>query len=164
MPKGKEGERKGRDDARGGRLEHLLGVERAEWRSKTGALNLLIREHFLASLPSCDPVLLRLARLRRRQLLLLLRLVDLVAHGIVGVLLLTILLVNPRAGALAFNPVVPRRLEVTVPHRPHFLTDALGEVLVVRDDQHTTLELLERLNERSEGLSVEVVGRARRDR
>ena len=70
---------------------------------------------------------------------------------------LALLLVDARAGALALNPVVAGRLETAVAQRPHFRADRLGEVARVRDDEHTTLELLERLDESGERLTIEVV-------
>lgn len=57
------------------------------------------------------------------------------------------------------HPVVARRLEVAVSHRPDLGADRLGELAVVRDDEDTTLVRLEGGDQRGERFSIEVVGR-----
>jgi len=118
--------------------------------------SLIIR--ILTPLLPRHPLLLQLPRLRTRQLLLLLA-VNLVTHRIVRVFLLSGALVDTWARTLAFNPVVAGRFEGTVAHRPDFFAQRLGEVAVVGDDEDTSLEDLERLNEGSERLAIEVVSR-----
>lgn len=110
----------------------------------------------------------------------------LVAHCVKDLLLLVILLlVDTRARALTLDPVVAGGGQVTVLHRPDFRADRLGELAVLQvrtrtksaigrpreeregkdrgthvgDDEDTALVLLERRDERSERLAVEVVGR-----
>ena len=110
----------------------------------------------LTPLFPCHTLLLELPLFCRGEFLGLLD-IDLVAHGIVGVLFLAGALIDAGTRALALNPVVARRLEAAVTHSPHFLAQRLGEVTVVGDDEHTALELLERLDKGSERFTIEVV-------
>ena len=97
-----------------------------------------------------------LASLSRRDLLLLLVL-DLVTHSIICVLLSSVVLVDTGSRSLTLDPVVAGGLETTITHGPHLLADRLGEVSVVGDDKHTTLEDLQGLDESGERLTIEVV-------
>lgn len=74
-------------------------------------------------------VLLLLAKLRCRELGLLLRTFNLVTHGIELLFLLT-LLGQPGAGALTLNPVVTGGSHLTVNDGPDFTGDTLRDVLV----------------------------------
>ena len=124
-----------------------------------GAQNLvvLVREDLLASLAASHSILLLLTQLRGGELLCLLGVLDLVTHGIVLILVLSSLLVDTGSRALTLNPVVAGSLETTITHSPHFGTERLGEVTVVGNDEHTTLELLEGLDKSSQRLTIEVV-------
>ncbi|ROW16830.1 hypothetical protein VPNG_01505 [Cytospora leucostoma] len=83
---------------------------------------------------------------------------DLVAHGIELLLLIVVLLVQPGATALALDPVVSRRSHLTVQDGPNLLSQVLGELGVVSDDDDTTLELLDGLGQGTERVTVQVVG------
>lgn len=125
---------------------------------KKPALFLVRGEDLLAALASRHAILLLLAQLGRRQLSLLLRRSDLVAEGI-ELLLLLLLALEARSGALALHPVVAGRRHLAVDDGPDLLGEILGELGRVRDDDDTALEGLQRLGERAEGVAVEVVGR-----
>ena len=141
-------------------LVHRRGTTETEEMQiqRTLHLQLLVGENLLATLAARHAVLLCLPLLGGSELLRLLVL-NLVAHGIVLVLLLAGLLIDAGAGALALNPVVTRRLETAVTHGPDFLAEGLGEVTVVSDDEHTTLEGLEGLDKRRKGFTIKVVSR-----
>ena len=118
-------------------------------------LELIVSNLFAPLLP-CHALLLELAKLRRSQLLVLLR-VNLVAHRVVLIIFLALLLVDAGTSALTFNPVVARGLEGALTHGPDFGADGLGEVAVVGDNENTSFEDLEGINEGSERLAIEVV-------
>lgn len=129
--------------------------QRARGESLKVSLVLGCETELLAS----HALLLGLSGLGRGELLDLLRRVNLVAHGIKDVLLIVLLLVDTGSRSLTLDPVVSRSREVSVAHGPHFGTDRLGELAVVRNDEDSSLERLEGRDERRERLSVEVVGR-----
>ena len=130
-------------------------MKKPEWLN--GRTSELVVCDLLTPLFPCNALFLELPLFRRGELFGLL-VVDLVAHGVVCVLFLTSTLVDASARALALNPVVARRFEAAVTHRPHFLAQRLGEVTVMGDDEDTTFEHLQCLNKGSERLTIEVVG------
>ena len=119
------------------------------------SLELVVGDLFTTLLAG-HTLLLEFTSLGGSELLSLLGL-DLVTHGIVLILVLSSLLVDTRSRALTLNPVVAGSLEATVAHGPDFLAKRLGEVTVVRNDEHTTLELLESLDKSSQRLTIEIV-------
>ena len=102
-------------------------------------------------------LLLLLAELGGRELLGLLGGLNLVAHG-VELLLLVTLLGETGTGTLTGDPVVTGRSHAAVHDSPDFLSQVLGELGRVSDDDHTTLEGLDGLGESTKGVTVEVVG------
>lgn len=107
---------------------------------------LVVSKDLLATFPPSNTVLLRLPGLSSGQFLLLVNL-NLVAHGIVLIIFLSCLLVDPWSRSLALNPVVSRRFEVAILHGPNFLADRLGELPVVGDDEDTTFKGLQSLDQ-----------------
>jgi len=83
---------------------------------------------------------------------------DLVTHGVELVLLVVVLGVKTRTGALALNPVVAGGGHETVVDGPDFLSEVLSELTGVGNDDNTTLEGLDGLGESTKGVTVEVVG------
>ncbi|TFB05190.1 hypothetical protein CCMA1212_003081 [Trichoderma ghanense] len=100
--------------------------------------------------------------LSRRQLGLLLVGDNLVAHG-VELLLLIVVLLEAGAGTLALDPVVAGRSHLAVHDSPDFLSQVLGELGRVSDDDDTTLELLQGLGQGTQRVTVQVVGRLVKD-
>lgn len=131
--------------------------------TNTGSLNegclLLITEDLLTTLSSCDTVLLCLSELAGSELLLALSGINLVAHRVEHVLLLSLSLIDSCTGTLTFNPVVAGSLKTTFTHSPDFRANGLGEVARVGDDEDTSTEVLEGGNEGSKRLAIEVIGR-----
>ncbi|GKT59608.1 hypothetical protein ColTof3_06947 [Colletotrichum tofieldiae] len=107
--------------------------------------------------------LLLLAELGRRQLDLLLGADNLVAHGVELLLLLSVVALETGTRALALNPVVTGRSHLAVHDSPNLLSDVLGELSRVSNDDDTTLELLQGLGQGTERVTVEVVGRLVKD-
>lgn len=89
---------------------------------------------------------------------MLLSTLDLVAHGVELLLLLTVLGGETGTSTLALDPVVAGRSHATVLNSPDFLGELLGELGGVSDDDDTTLEGLDGLGESTKGVTVEVVG------
>ncbi|ROV98021.1 hypothetical protein VMCG_07082 [Cytospora schulzeri] len=83
---------------------------------------------------------------------------NLVAHGIELLLLLVVLLVQPGTAALTLDPVVSGRSHLAVQDGPDLLSQVLGELGVVSNDDDTTLELLDGLGQGTERVTVQVVG------
>ena len=119
------------------------------------SLELIVGDLFTTLLAG-HTLLLEFTSLGGSKLLSLLGL-DLVTHGIVLILVLSSLLVDTGSRALTLNPVVAGSLETTITHSPDFGTERLGEVTVVGNDEHTTLELLESLDKSSQRLTIEIV-------
>ncbi|OAR01280.1 hypothetical protein LLEC1_01199 [Akanthomyces lecanii] len=115
--------------------------------------------HLLTTLAAGHTLLLLLASLRRRQLDLLLSGDNLVAHGVKLVLLIVIVSLETGASTLALDPVVAGRSHLAVHDSPDFLSQVLGELGRVGNDDDTTLKLLQSLGQRTERVTVEVVGR-----
>lgn len=132
-------------------------MRKQTWNINTESyLELIIGDVFSPLLP-CHTLLLQFASFGCSDLLRLL-VVNLVAHGIILILILSILLIDTSSRSLSLNPVVTRSLEGTITHGPNLSTERFREVTVVSDNEHTTLEFLESLNERSERLTIKVVG------
>merc|ERR1719434_638939 len=123
----------------------------------------LVREDLLTTLAASHTLLLLLAGLRRAQLRLLLGGDNLVAHGVKLLFLLVIVLLETGTSALALDPVVTRRSHLTVHDGPDFLSQVLGELGGVSNDDDTTLELLQGLGQGTERVTVEIVGRLVKD-
>jgi hypothetical protein len=79
-------------------------------------------------------------------------------HGIELLLLLSVLGAQTRSGTLSLNPVVTGRCHATIRDGPDFLSQLLGELSRVSDDDDTTLEGLDGLGQGTERVTVEVVG------
>jgi hypothetical protein len=73
-------------------------------------------------------------------------------------LLLTILGAETGSGTLTLHPVVTGRCHATVADGPDFLSELLGELSRVSNDDNTTLEGLDGLGKGTERVTVEVVG------
>ena len=82
---------------------------------------------------------------------------NLVTHSVELLLLLT-LLGETGTSTLALDPVVTGRSHAAVHDSPDFLSQVLGELGRVSDDNNTTLEGLDGLGQGTEGVTVEVVG------
>ncbi|PKS05983.1 hypothetical protein jhhlp_007816 [Lomentospora prolificans] len=125
---------------------------------KRGLKVILIREDLFATLAAGHTLLLLLAGLVGRELGLLLGCGDLVAHGVELVLTIVILGGETGTATLALDPVVAGGSHLTVHDGPYLLSQVLGELGRVGNDDDTTLELLERLGERTKRVTVEIVG------
>jgi len=79
-------------------------------------------------------------------------------HGIKLLLFITTLGLKSRSSTLALNPVVTGRSHTTVLDSPDFLSQVLGELGRVSNDDDTTLEGLDGLGKGTERVTVEVVG------
>lgn len=123
----------------------------------------LIREDLLTTLAAGHTLLLLLAELGGRKLGLLLGGDDLVAHGVELLLLLTIVLLETGTRALTLDPVVAGRSHLAVHDSPDFLSQVLGELGGVSNDDDTTLELLEGLGKGTKRVTIEIVGRLIKD-
>src|SRR5690242_2120363 len=73
-------------------------------------------------------------------------------------LLLITLLGETGTGTLTLNPVVTGRSHLAVKNSPNFLSQVLGELSRVSNDDNTTLEGLDGLGQSTERVTVEVVG------
>ncbi|KUI57464.1 hypothetical protein VP1G_10889 [Cytospora mali] len=127
------------------------------WANLKGPF-LLIGEDLLTPLAASHTLLLLLTGLAVACLDLLLGRHNLVAHGIELLLLVIVLLVESRTTALTLDPVVSGRRHLTVKDGPDLLSEILGELGVVSDDDDTTLELLDGLGQGTEGVTIQVVG------
>ena len=121
-----------------------------DWKSQTYLLTTLAASHAL---------LLLLPGLGAGKLGLLLSRHDLVAHGVELLLLLVVTLLETGTRALALDPVVAGRSHLAVHDSPDFLSQVLGELGGVSDDDDTTLELLKGLGKGTKGVAIQVVGR-----
>ncbi|CEI62809.1 unnamed protein product [Fusarium venenatum] len=120
---------------------------------------ILVTEHLLTTLSAGHALLLLLSRLRRAQLDLLLGGDNLVAHGIELLLLITVVSLETGTRALTLNPVVAGRSHPSVHDGPDLLSQVLGELSRVGNDDDTTLELFESLGQGTERVTVKIVGR-----
>uniref|UniRef100_A0A098DMI5 Uncharacterized protein n=1 Tax=Gibberella zeae (strain ATCC MYA-4620 / CBS 123657 / FGSC 9075 / NRRL 31084 / PH-1) TaxID=229533 RepID=A0A098DMI5_GIBZE len=120
---------------------------------------ILVTEHLLTTLSAGHTLLLLLSRLRRAQLDLLLGGDNLVTHGVELLLLITIVSLETRTSTLALNPVVAGRSHLAVHDGPDLLSQVLGELRRVSNDDDTTLELLQGLGKSTERVTVKIVGR-----
>lgn len=130
---------------------------------KIKRLVLLVGEDLLTTLAAGHTLLLLLAGFRRSKLGLLLGGHDLVTHGVELLLLIVILASQAGTATLSLNPVVAGRSHLTVHDSPDFLSDILGELSRVSNDDDTTLELLQGLRQGTERVTVEIVGRLVKD-
>ncbi|TLS26533.1 hypothetical protein PpBr36_04202 [Pyricularia pennisetigena] len=126
-----------------------------DWTS----LLVLVAENLLTTLPPGHTLLLLLTGLCAGKLLSLLGADNLVAHGVELLLLLALVGLEAGTRALALHPVVAGRCHLSVNDSPDFLSQVLGELRRVSDDDDTTLELLERLGQGTKRVTVQVVGR-----
>ncbi|KAH3668883.1 hypothetical protein OGAPHI_002638 [Ogataea philodendri] len=94
----------------------------------------------------------------RGKLSLLLGSSNLVTHSIELVFLVVVLLLESWTSTLTLDPVVSRWSHLTVNNSPHFLSQVLGELGRVSNDDNTTLERLQGLRQSSKRVSVQVVG------
>ncbi|QBZ65042.1 hypothetical protein PoMZ_06746 [Pyricularia oryzae] len=123
------------------------------------SLLVLVAENLLTTLPPGHTLLLLLTGLGAGKLLGLLGADNLVAHGIELLLLLAVVGLEAGTRALALHPVVAGRRHLAVNDSPDLLSQVLGELRRVSNDDDTTLELLERLGQGTERVTVQVVGR-----
>ncbi|TLD24339.1 hypothetical protein PspLS_06344 [Pyricularia sp. CBS 133598] len=126
-------------------------------------LLVFVAENLLTTLPPGHTLLLLLTGLGAGKLLGLLGADNLVAHGVELLLLLAVVGLEARARALTLDPVVAGRRHLTVNDSPDFLSQVLGELRRVSDDDDTTLELLERLGQSTKRVTVQVVSRLVKD-
>lgn len=108
---------------------------------------------------SLHSLLLLLSELGSRELSLLLGGNNLVTHGIELLLLVTLLLSKSGTSTLAGNPVMTGRSHDTVKDSPDLLSEILGELSGMSNDNNTTLKALDSSRKSSKRVSIEIVGR-----
>ncbi|PTD06759.1 hypothetical protein FCULG_00006734 [Fusarium culmorum] len=122
---------------------------------------ILVTEHLLTTLSAGHTLLLLLSRLRRAQLDLLLGGDNLVTHGVELLLLITVVSLETGTSTLTLNPVVAGRSHLAVHDGPDLLSQVLGELSRVSNDDDTTLELLQGLGKSTERVTVKITTHTR---
>ncbi|KAK1245414.1 hypothetical protein MKX08_005043 [Trichoderma sp. CBMAI-0020] len=124
---------------------------------------ILVAEHLLTTLSAGHTLCREIELLSRRQLSLLLGADNLVTHSIKLILLIVIVLLETRTSTLALDPVVAGRSHLAVHDSPDFLSQVLGELSRVSNDDNTTLELLQGLGQSTQRVTIQIVGRLVKD-